>query len=79
MKSGKYSDIYLNRSLSTTDVLPGSRLRSDIIGKRLDGAFDIFDYASKGQAGGSPLILLENHVDFYNDLSNVFLAKLIQW
>ncbi len=76
--SGKYSDIYLNRSLSTTNVFPGNQLRPDIIGKRLNGTFDIIEVASKSQASGSALNVLKDHVLFYNSLSNVNVAYLIK-
>lgn len=79
VKSGQYSDIYLNRSLSTTGVLDGNQLRPDIIGKRLDGTFDIFEFASKSQASGTQLKILKEHVAFYKSLNNVNISELIPW
>lgn len=76
---GQYFDIYLNLSLLTTGVFDGSQLRSDIIGKRLDGTFDIFEFASKSHAGGKQLELLRDYIAFYDDLRNVNLSIFIEW
>jgi hypothetical protein len=48
--SDKYSEIFVNKSLKTAG-LNGSE-RPDIIGKRLNGSFNIIEYASKSQYSG---------------------------
>ena len=51
--SGKYSDIYLNKALKTVG-LKGSQ-RPDIIGKMVNGTFDVIEVASKTQVSTSLL------------------------
>ena len=80
VETGDYSKIYLNRSLSTTGVLDKNYLRPDIIALRKDGKFYLIEVASKTQVEGTTAFsLLQEHVDFYKTLSNVYKADLIQW
>ena len=51
MKSNKYSEIYLNRSLKTAGLNGGQR--PDIIGKAKDGTVIAYEVASKTQTTGS--------------------------
>ena len=50
-KSGKYTDIYLNKALKTVG-LHGSQ-RPDIIGKLANGTFEVLEVASKSQTTAS--------------------------
>ena len=76
-KGGKYSKIYLNRSLHTTGVKAGSYLRPDIIGVKR-GGFTLIEVASKSQVAGRGLTALENNVAFYKEISNV-VVRFIKW
>lgn len=49
--SGKYTEIYGNRSLNTAG-LNGTQ-RPDIIAKTKDGLYEVWEYASKSQASGT--------------------------
>ena len=73
--SHTYTDIYLNRSLSTTGVAKNYYLRPDIIGKRIDDVFDIVEVTSESQAIGQQLNVLVSHVDFYKTVPSTEKAQ----
>ena len=79
VNSGKYSDIYLNRSLHTTGMQSGNYLRPDIIGVKNGGGFTIIEVASKSQASGRALKTLINHINIYKDIVGSANVKFIPW
>ena len=79
INSHTYTDIYLNRSLSSTGIAKNCYLRPDIIGKRIDDVFDIVEVASESQAIGQQLNVLVSHVDFYKTIDVVDKVILIKW
>ncbi len=50
IRSGQYSDVFLNKSLNTaTEGKIASYLRPDVMAKRFDGTYDIFEQISPSQ------------------------------
>ena len=78
VKSGKYSEVYGNRALSTAG-LKGSQ-RPDIIAKKLDGSFEVWEFASKSQAGGSGLAALEAKIKIMRAANpTAYFYDIIPW
>lgn len=70
--SGKYTDIHINKALSTaTDGAIPSRLRPDIVGRRLDGRFDVVEIVSPSQAVGH----IEDKVEFMKGLMGPYFGS----
>lgn len=64
-KSGKYSKIYVNKSLKTAG-LKGTE-RPDVTGIKVDGGVDIFEYASQSQLKGKGR---NNLINKFNRMKN---------
>ena len=74
--SGDYSDIWLNKQLKTAGM--NGTQRPDIIAKRLDGTFEYIEYASKSQASGNGLLMLQNKMDIIDNANNI-VGTLVNW
>ena len=78
INSGKYSEVYGNRALSTAG-LTGSQ-RPDIIAKRLDGVYEVWEFASKSQARGTGLAALEAKIKLMKAMNPAAIFHpLIPW
>ena len=75
--SGEYDKIYLNRSLKSAGV-NDMGIRPDIIAIRNDGSYYIIEVASKSQASGKGLRLLQGKMYEMEKIPNV-TSKLIHY
>ncbi len=76
--SGNYVEIYGNRALSTAGLIGNQR--PDIIAKTIDGRFEIWEFASKSQAGGSGLAALIAKIQIMRALNpSADFKEIIPW
>ena len=79
-KTGEYTKIYLNKSLKSAGL--NGRYRPDIMAKRAkDGVIEIYEIASKSQAGGIGKTLLERKVDIMRKTNKIraLVKDIIPW
>jgi len=77
-QSGKYSEVYGNRSLNTTGL--EGKQRPDIIAKGCNGVFEAWEYQSPSQVNGNPARALEDKVRIMqNNNPNVIFHDIVPW